>query len=659
MLEPSDSDDIEVSMEQSASFLNSEPDDPPIDEEQDLLPPVFPLQGSSSNPHTGILPKGSVSPRAKYTGTFLFIAGILALSIGLSTLKVTEKASMGPAVVSRLSYFGDSSLKTYDTCNDFVLDLEEAAALIATATIERNAQWQFHPYWQCDVVRGVTSSASCYYVNVQDDVKVTDDGLVFDSPPIASNPADSNVAIGDKESVSSPSGENSFGTNNQVAGVDEADLVKSDGEHVFAAYGNTLIVWDALTGVELSRTELPLEDEDGVGLCPENVEVDVNDTCYWQGGGWYFGPMSSGTSSSTISSILLYGNRLLLTTSNMNILNGSSKILNGYRQTRMFLYDISTIPTDSSALTLIARKDLQGEFKTGRSIGQYGHIVTSSYVNTWDELDYPLSPWNQVFYEAFGDDMTETEYLTKAYEIAADIVPVFAQKLAEEVMRDGQCSHVAKISLMLQPADTEKESKSLPLFTQNAVLSTLTQVYSTDISENYPAPIGDVVPKASTSSSDVFLPVPSYTNNIYSSETRIIVAGESYTENEIGEWKEQTVFLTFELDGASSAFHSVGSVKGSLLNQFSMDHYIDPNTQENYLRVATTSWARWGLVGSDWQAIEESESIGKFAPSNSSVLCLYRLAYKTVFLLLICSIYITNAKCFRRKLHDGDCRRSR
>lgn len=614
MIEPSDSEDIEVSMEQSTSFIHSEPDDDPnqIDIEQDL-PPVFPLIPSSSNPHAGILPKGSVSPRAKYTGTFLFMAGVLALSIGLSTMNASnqkENSMTGPAVVSRLSYFGESSLKTYDTCDDFVLDLEEAAALLASATIERNAHFRFHPYWECNVVRGASSSAPCYYVSgVQDDVVFTnDDGIILDSPPVMANPPVSDTAVFDKESVSSSSsGENSFGTNNQVAGVDEADLVKSDGEHVFAAYGNTLVVWDALTGVELSRTEMPLEDEDGVGICPEDVDQSM--VCYWQGGGWYFAPMISGSSSSRISSILIHENRLVVTASNMNVLNGSSKILNGYRQTRMFLYDISIIPTDGSELTLIARKDLQGELKTGRSIGQYGHFVTASYVNTWDELDYPLSPWHPDFNDAFGDDMTETEYLTKAYEIASEIVPEFAQKLAGEVMRDGRCSHIAKISLMLQPSGTGTEAKSLPLFTQNSVLSTLTQVYSTDLSEDFPTLVKDVVPKAFVSSSDVFLPVPSYTNNIYSSETRMVVAGESYTENEIGEWKEQTVFLAFELDGASSSFHSFGSVKGSLLNQFSMDHYVDLNTNEDYLRVATTTWARWGLVGSDWQAIEESESV--------------------------------------------------
>jgi uncharacterized secreted protein with C-terminal beta-propeller domain len=40
-----------------------------------------------------------------------------------------------------------------------------------------------------------------------------------------------------------------------------------------------------------------------------------------------------------------------------------------------------------------------------------------------------------------------------------------------------------------------------------------------------------------------------------------------------------------------------------------MDHYFDEKTQEDYLRVATTSWGRWGLVNdSVWGQVEHSES---------------------------------------------------
>lgn len=39
--------------------------------------------------------------------------------------------------------------------------------------------------------------------------------------------------------------------------LDEADIIKSDGDHVFVGYGDLVVVWDAISGKELSRTKLP------------------------------------------------------------------------------------------------------------------------------------------------------------------------------------------------------------------------------------------------------------------------------------------------------------------------------------------------------------------------------------------------------------------
>jgi hypothetical protein len=596
MINSNDSEDIEVSFDQSASLTEAENT---LNEED--LPAVFPLM---ANPHSGILSRSSsISPMVKFVGIFGFVASVLALSIGLSQLTVpiesgegSDLLGTGPALINRLTYFGESSLNTYESCDDYTVDLEEAAALIVSATIDREAQLHFHSKWYCDTIRG--GDGSC----------LENDNEVVDSPPVMAG----DVGSAEMKGASS-AGENSFGTNNQVAGVDEADLVKSDGEHVFAAYGGTLVVWDALTGLELSRTVLPRVDEDGIDVCPDTIKYE-NMTCYSQGYGFW---IWQGFQSNRISGLLLHENRLIVITSNNYVLNGPTKALMGYRQTRLFIYDLTTIPNDKSALTLIARKDLQGEFKTGRSVNQYGYIVTSSPLNTWDDLNYPVSVWHPDIYD---DNMTEDEYRTKANEVAASIVPKFAQKLANETMQDGKCSHIAKISVMMKPADTNSKDASIPWFTQNSVLSTLTQVYSIDLLENYAEPTNDVVPKVSISSSDIFLPVPSYTNNVYSSETRLVIAGESYIENDLGEWKEHTVFLTFELNGASTSLQSYGEVKGSLLNQFSMDHYVDPISNEDYLRVATTTWARWSLVDSEWQQTEESESIVTILrmPSSSS-----------------------------------------
>ncbi len=65
--------------------------------------------------------------------------------------------------------------------------------------------------------------------------------------PSATGPASSNAGT-----------EDSFHANNQVDGVDSADIVKSNGKHVFAAYGDVIYAWEAIDATAgVSRTIMP------------------------------------------------------------------------------------------------------------------------------------------------------------------------------------------------------------------------------------------------------------------------------------------------------------------------------------------------------------------------------------------------------------------
>jgi len=86
------------------------------------------------------------------------------------------------------------------------------------------------------------------------------------------------------DTQSSSTGMSSEGTNNQADGFNEADVVKSDGTHVYAAYGDSIVVWDAATGTEVSRTIVPTADGNGVQLCDNGSTVaqdtDPDVVCY-------------------------------------------------------------------------------------------------------------------------------------------------------------------------------------------------------------------------------------------------------------------------------------------------------------------------------------------------------------------------------------------
>jgi Secreted protein containing C-terminal beta-propeller domain distantly related to WD-40 repeats len=642
--------------------------------------------------------ESSLSPRKKAFYAISFVAVFAGLVGGLASLTRTNSRGVtdlprveggGPPVStstfpSRLSYFNESVLNGYDQCDDLELDLLEAIELLGNITIDKFATNHFSSnyYLHSYVCRGGGS-----------DCMQSMDDVVLLPPPEVMMREDVDSSAPEKESVadsptSNAAGEDSFGTNNQVQGVDEADLVKSDGTHVFAAYADKLMVWNAENGTLLSTTVIPTEDDEGYPLCTVletnskdclqefdiwfktsglNEYGDAPDTVYSDGSP-LFDIISTGETKDrleyllekfpdfecsspvptplgeaecyeynppfnfwwrwsrpdpiTISSLMMHEEKLIVVASTDYSLRTEedSMILRNQKNTRVFVFDVSpqAIPEDgTSPLTLLSRKDFQGTYKTARSIGQYVHIVTSSDLNLENILNRKLSPNNEQFVK-----MNETEYRSEAYTILQDTVQSLASNITSELTdifdpsAAGDCTKLAKVALMLKAANDGSGSTNsttvLPSFTLNSVLRTLSLVQSFDVSQGINTAgttVSDVASIAATSSG-VFLPMPAYTSNIYMSSSKLVIAGESYVQNpNDGEWDEHTVLLVFNVENDTSTPESIGDVPGSLLNQFSMDHYFDENTQQDYLRVATTSWGRWGLIDeSFWGQIELSES---------------------------------------------------
>ena len=349
------------------------------------------------------------------------------------------------------------------------------------------------------------------------------------------------------------------------------------------------------TQLLLSRTQIPTEDENGVQLCANDKDTD----CYEDNN---FMWMQS--SNIEIASLMLHDNHLAVVASSSASLRNDYPVLQNSRHTRIFVYDISDIPTDGvSPLTLLARKDLQGTYKTARSIGKNAHIVTASGLDTFRHLRDYLNPWGSNF-----SGMDEAEYRQAALEIASSRGPMLAATLTSELIAlfdDGSssddCSKIAKVAVMLKNLN----GGTIPSFAASPVLQTLTMVHSLDLQDLAQDANGVLT---EVSSSGVFFPTPSYTSNVMSSAEKLVIAGESYVQDNESEWNEQTVLLVYNLENNTSVPKYVGEVPGSILNQFSMDHYFDSDENEDYLRVATTTWGRWGLIDDIWQQLVVSEN---------------------------------------------------
>jgi hypothetical protein len=131
----------------------------------------------------------------------------------------------------------------YGSCGDLLQDVQHALESMANALIENgrdvNCWWDPNAPPNYDEQENADMNLyPCPMMEMQ----------------MYSEGASENLAA---PSAAAPSTEDSYGTNNQVEGVDEADVIKSNGEFVFVAYARELIVID-LDGNVLDRVEVPL-----------------------------------------------------------------------------------------------------------------------------------------------------------------------------------------------------------------------------------------------------------------------------------------------------------------------------------------------------------------------------------------------------------------
>ena len=261
---------------------------------------------------------------------------------------------INPRFSINLKRLGPAVLNGYPQCADLESDLEETGKLLANLTIAREKYYY-------DVVTTSSSSATETHVegesNTAGQVNVID--LSSESGTVESSDTSSAV-LADEDNSSE------FGTNNQVTGVDEADIVKTDGNFIYLAYGGEVVVHD-LEGNILDRQTIPelsLEDASrfksrlsGLSVVEGNPEsVDSENS---QPDITIYDPQDR------ISALLLDQNRLLVIASGYNYENPISDY------TRLVLYEVDT----EGKLTLLEEETTQGSYQAARELDGTAHVV--------------------------------------------------------------------------------------------------------------------------------------------------------------------------------------------------------------------------------------------------------------------------------------------
>jgi len=590
-----------------------------------------PIAVSKTNPHNNT-PSNDPNKKIKIVllSTFLLIAIVLAISLGITfqgnpsddveevgegdkmpeldqTTPIEEATflvSPGP-IPARIRMATPNVANGYTSCADLKNDILNALNHLAnTIIVEQSSNGGWYEYHGCgrdepifileDSFAGETVYAAGMEMSEGEEAAMYDDSTAtayssFESEDVAK--------------------EDSYETNNQVQGVDEADFVKSDGKHVFTAYGDVIFAWDALDAKKgLSITRMPYNDtsdKDCNYFEPMPVDVILSDNdedsipsreplteeVTTAASPEAAAASSSGSSGRNrkammiadsmpmpcykpkpqIHSLLLRGPRLTAIVSEESShyyspFGAETSALYDYQDLTIKVYDAENVPLDGGPLILLGEKKIKGNYHDARSIDNHGIVITTSHVNTFSFTD-ELYRWRPQYC-----GMNSTEYEALAKETALNKTESFMEKMVKdlELELDGNCDGIFQVA-SIQAGDSKEvyDSNLLDHFVR--VIG-----FDMDMSTN------QLANEFSTSSSGTF--APGWPDSIYVSQgfAGVVNVGHSYNPSK-NRWEDSTFVSGFNISGEVPKPFAFARAPGRPLNKFATDLY------DNHLRVATTT----------------------------------------------------------------------
>ncbi len=340
-------------------------------------------------------------------------------------------------------------------------------------------------------------------------------------------------------------------TNIQVEGVDEADIIKTDGRYLYLVANNRLYVVDAIDPAALkvlSTQEFIASQETekvSTGESPVEMYLDTdNQRLTLIVNGWINEKIQSDTTEGTKA-------RSGEGTASADpgtaaAAPDSTAVADAQKSPELWYPYYNNKQYTSTRVYDLTNK---ADPKLVRQFTQEGYYISSRKIN---EAVYVVT--NQYQYRIYSDDQTELEpaeiFPATSEVIGAvdtkDWVTVPADKIA--ILPDGDISN----QMVLSAVDTVKDDSKPDIL---SILGSSGSIY------------------ASTS----FLYVAAYNYQWDGKET----SAPTYT----------TDIYRFKLFGAQISEAGKGSVPGSIINQFSMDEH------EGYFRIATTTGEIWTPEG--------------------------------------------------------------
>jgi uncharacterized secreted protein with C-terminal beta-propeller domain len=321
-------------------------------------------------------------------------------------------------------------------------------------------------------------------------------------------------------------------TNTQEQGVDELDIVKTDGSFLYVAQDDRLNVVRSWPPTESARVASLALDASANGLFLLGDRALVIATA-WGGGG---GDPRWGSIA------------------------------------RLELVDVS----QREAPRVLRTVDVEGQVVGARMIDGQVYAVVSSY------LPFPQAIWDLAWREDLGLPVVDWDATEEEREAAAEIARAILRPLVEAIVADLDLAEM--VPLVRDRSAANPDPPAMPLLgCEELYLPAATAQYAflSVLHLDLNQPDGGALDATS-------LLAEGWT--VYASSRNLYVAQSSWWWWwGWGELDKTTQIHKFELGGDRSPVRYVasGEVPGWLLNQFSMGE------QEGYLRVATTSFDWW------------------------------------------------------------------
>ena len=392
-------------------------------------------------------------------------------------------------------------------------------------------------------------------------------GARMDAPAAgaAAEPAGSAAAASGAASTATPA---YSGTNDYVAGVDEPDLVKTDGRRIVTVSGGLLQVIDAASRTVTGRLNLSATG-DGISFQPTNLLLDGDHALVFGTGGSAVSDSGGAANGSA-----------------QGVADGIAQPVSG---ARLLLVDLAGQPS------VLSSYSIEGAMLDARQVGSTVRVVVSSQPRL--NFTAPTAPTagSGAGSGAAGSGSAGPGAATDAQRVTANEAVISQASLDDWLPHYAETSGGVTTTGRVSCADVSAAST----FSGANLISVLT------------FDLG-----ASTLGSGDAVTVVADGDTVYSTATSLYVAGDErwLTEAPIartgatmsgstGTGQQRTEIYRFDTtQPGPPKFVAGGTVPGYLLNQYSLSEW------QGYLRVATTTGTSWALADGEPAGAQTSSS---------------------------------------------------